>query len=125
MTVVVTNRIPVVDAYAIDFETRFKRRIGLIDGSPGFIRNEVHRPKPMQFSREHGTWEAAPEKEGFYEIKTWWKTMDDFVAWTESESFRLAHADRPPKEMFNGPSELVIHEVVTSTDLGPVPDPVD
>ena len=125
MTVIVTNRIPVAEAYAVDFEDRFRQRIGLIDGSPGFIRNEVHRPRPMKFSRELGTWSPDPDKSGFYEVKTWWASMDDFIAWTRSESFRLAHADRPPKEMFSGPSELLIHEVVTSTDLDPVSPAVD
>ena len=71
----------------------------------------------MRFVHETGEWEAAPEKEGYYEIKTWWRSMDDFIAWTHSESFRIAHADRPPKEMFRGPSELIVHEIVTSTDL--------
>ena len=117
MTVVITNRIPVNAAYAIDFEDRFRKRVHLVDQSPGFIRNEVHRPRPMRFDRETGEWLPNPEKEGYYEVKTWWRTMDDFIAWTKSESFRLAHADRPPKDMFRGSLELIIHEIVTSTDL--------
>ena len=67
----------------------------------------------------------APEIEGYYEIKTWWKTIDDFIAWTRSDSFRQAHANRPPKEMFRGPSEITVHEIVTSTDLDPVADLID
>ena len=125
MTVVVTNRIPVTEGYTIDFEDRFKRRIGLIDHSPGFLRNEVHRPRPMKFSRETGQWQEDAENEGYYEIKTWWKTMEDFVAWTHSDSFRQAHANRPPKDMFRGPSEITIHEIVTSTDLNSMTDAVD
>ena len=125
MAVIVTNRIPVAAGHTMDFEDRFRRRIGLIDGSPGFLRNEVHRPRPMTFSREEGTWTPDPDKDGYYEVKTWWATMDDFVAWTRSESFRAAHADRPPKEMFRGPSELVIHEIVTSSDLSSMPTAID
>lgn len=117
MTVIVTNRIPVAEGHEIDFEDRFKRRVHLVDQSPGFIRNEVHRPRPMKFSHETGGWEPAPEKEAYYEIKTWWRSMEDFVAWTQSPSFREAHANRPPKDMFRGPSEIVVHEIVTSTDL--------
>jgi heme-degrading monooxygenase HmoA len=45
--VVVTNRIPVSKGHEIDFEDRFKRRVHLVDRSPGFIRNEVHRPRPV------------------------------------------------------------------------------
>lgn len=115
--VVVTNRIPVAEGHEIDFEDRFRRRVGLVDQSPGFIRNEVHRPKPMKFDHETGTWNPDPEAQGYYEVKTWWKTLDDFVAWTRSESFRKAHENRPPKEMFAGPNVLEIHEVMTSTDL--------
>jgi len=72
MPVVVTNRIPVAEGYTIDFEDRFRKQIGLLDHSPGFLRNEVHRPRPMKFSRETGHWDDAPEIEGYYEIKTWW-----------------------------------------------------
>jgi len=34
------------------------------------------------------------------------------VAWTESEDFSRAHASRPPKEMFAGPSVFEMHEVI-------------
>jgi heme oxygenase (mycobilin-producing) len=117
MTVIVTNRIPVAEGHNIDFEERFRRRVHLVDQSPGFIRNEVHRPRPMRFDRDTGEWTPNLDKQGHYEVKTWWRSMDAFIAWTRSESFRLAHADRPPKEMFSGPPEIVIHEIVTSTDL--------
>ena len=117
--IVVTNRIPVADGHEEDFEDRFKNRVHLVDQSPGFIRNEVHRPRPMKFSRDEGTWINDTEKQGYYEIKTWWQSMDDFVAWTKSASFREAHKDRAPKEMFAGPNVLEIHEIFTSTDLNP------
>lgn len=119
MTVIVTNRIPVAEGHEIDFETRFRDRAHLVDQSPGFIRNEVHRPRPMKFDSETAQWVADPSTAGYYEVKTWWRSMDDFVAWTQSEYFRLAHADRPPREMFSGKPRIVIHEVVTSTDLTP------
>lgn len=115
--IVVTNRIPVTQGHEIDFEDRFKRRVGLVDGHEGFIRNEVHRPRPMRFDREAGKWLDDPDGEGFYEVKTWWRSLEDFTAWVHSPSFRQAHADRAPKDMFRGPNELTIHELVTSTDL--------
>jgi len=46
--VVVTNRIPVAKGHEIDFEDRFKRRVHLVDRHPGFIRNEVHRPRLLR-----------------------------------------------------------------------------
>jgi len=114
---VVTNRIPVAQGREIDFEDRFKARAHLVDRSPGFVRNEVHRPRPMKFDREAGTWILDPDEQGYYEVKTWWRSFEDFVAWTKSDAFKEAHKDRPPPEIFAGPNQLTIHEVFTSTDL--------
>ena len=115
--VVVTNRIPVAQGHEIDFEDRFKRRVHLVDQAPGFVRNEVHRPRPVKFDHETGKWVDDPNARGYYEVKTWWRTFDDFVAWTESPAFGEAHKNRAPKEMFAGPNVLEIHEVFLSTDL--------
>jgi heme-degrading monooxygenase HmoA len=114
--IVVTNRIPVAAGYEIDFEDRFRNRAHLIDQFPGFVRNEVHRPKPMRFDSDSGQWLPDPDAQGYYEVKTWWRSFDDFAAWTRSPAFAEAHKDRPPKEMFAGANELGIHEVFLSTD---------
>lgn len=116
--IVVTNRIPVAEGHEPDFEDRFKKRVHLVDRARGFVRNEIHRPRPMKMDRESGQWMPDPDKAGYYEVKTWWRTFEDFVAWTKSESFAEAHRNRPPKEMFRGPNELTIHEVFLSTDDG-------
>ncbi|MBX3125520.1 MAG: antibiotic biosynthesis monooxygenase [Polyangiaceae bacterium] len=116
--IVVTNRIPVAEGHQIDFEDRFKNRAHLVDTAPGFIRNEVHRPKPMKLDHSTGAWSPDPDVQGYYEVKTWWQSFDDFVAWTQSPSFAEAHRNRPPKEMFAGPNVLEVHELLTSTDLG-------
>jgi heme-degrading monooxygenase HmoA len=115
--IVVTNRIPVAKGHEIDFEDRFKRRAHLVDQAPGFIRNEVHRPRPMKLDHRTGTFVDDPMQPGFYEVKTWWRNIDDFTAWTKSPAFAQAHADRAPKEMFAGPNQLEIHDVMLSTDL--------
>lgn len=115
--IVVTNRIPVAQGHEIDFEERFRRRVHLVDLAPGFVRNEVHRPRPMKFDHASGGFVPDPEKQGYYEVKTWWRTLEDFVAWTRSPAFAEAHSNKAPKEMFAGPSVLEIHEILTSTDL--------
>lgn len=115
--IVVTNRIPVAEGYEIDFEDRFKKRVHLVDQAPGFVRNEVHRPRPMKFDHESGRFIPDPDEPGYYEVKTWWRTMEDFEAWTRSDAFAAAHSSRPPKEMFSGPSKLIVHEAFLSTDL--------
>ena len=55
-------------AHVIDFEDRFKRRVHLVDKAPGFIRNEVHRPRPMKFDHTQGGFVPDPTKEGYYEV---------------------------------------------------------
>ena len=117
--IIVTNRMSVAEGYEIDFEDRFKNRVHLVDQAPGFIRNEVHRPRPMRFDHTSGSFVEDSTKEGYYEVKTWWRSMNDFVAWTRSEAFAQAHANRAPQEMFRGPSKLDVHEVFLSTDLDP------
>ena len=82
--IVVTNRIPVANGHEIDFEDRFRNRVHLVDQSPGFIRNEVHRPRPVRFDHEAGGFVDDTEAEGYYEVKTWWRAMEDFIAWTRS-----------------------------------------
>mgnify|MGYP003564424394 FL=1 len=116
--IVVTNRIPVTKGHEIDFEDRFRNRVHLVDKSPGFVRNEVHRPRPVRFDHERGGFVDDPDAEGYYEVKTWWRSLEDFTAWTRSEAFAEAHKNRAPKEMFAGPSKLDVHEVFLSTDLG-------
>ena len=113
--IVVTNRIPVAAGWEAEFEDRFRNRVHLVDQSPGFIRNEVHRPRPMRFDHDSGTFVDNPDEPGFYEVKTWWKTLADFEAWTKSPAFREAHKNRPPSEMFAGSSKLLIHEVFLAT----------
>ena len=41
----------------------------------------------MRFDHERGTWIDDPDAQGYYEVKTWWRTFDDFVAWTKSRDF--------------------------------------
>ena len=63
--IVVTNRIPVSEGHEAEFEDRFVRRLHLVDQSPGFVRNEIHRPRPMKFSK--AGWVPDPDKQGYYE----------------------------------------------------------
>ena len=96
MVVVVANRIPVAKGWEAEFERRWKERKWAIAALPGFLRTEVLRPL----------------KGGYYVVATHWRSMDDFERWTESEAFREAHADAPPKEAFAGPNVLEVHEVI-------------
>jgi heme-degrading monooxygenase HmoA len=104
--IVVSNRIPVAKGQEAAFEARFRGRAGLVENHPGFVRLEILRPKPMIM---HGGPAGGSE---YFVVLTYWENERAFVAWTESEDFRRAHADRPPKEMFAGPNVFEMHEVI-------------
>lgn len=112
---VVTNRIPVSEGFEAEFEERFRKRAHLIDSSPGFIKNLVLRPVSRRFDHATQAWKENSDQ-GFYRVETYWETEADFWAWTQSESFRKAHSNRPPAEMFAGPNVLEIHEVIQATE---------
>ena len=112
---VVTNRIPVSEGHESDFEDRFKKRAHLIDQSPGFVKNLVLRPVSRRLNHKTGAYEEK-EEQGFYLVQTYWQSEEDFWNWTQSESFRAAHSNRPPAEMFAGPNVLEIHEVIQTTE---------
>ena len=112
---VVTNRIPVAEAHEADFEERFRNRAHLIDRSPGFTKNQILRPVKRRFDHKTGTFEDSTEQ-GYFLVQTYWETEQAFWDWTKSESFRIAHSNRAPAEMFAGPAVLEIHEVALSTE---------
>jgi heme-degrading monooxygenase HmoA len=112
---VVTNRIPVSEGMEEQFEDRFRNRAHLIDSSPGFIKNEVLRPINRRFNHKTGGWDESTEQ-GFYLIQTYWESEKNFWDWTQSESFRKAHSNRPPAEMFAGSSVLEVHDVIMTTE---------
>ena len=112
---VVTNRIPVAPGHEADFEDRFRKRAHLIDQSPGFIKNQILKPVYRRLNRQTGEWETK-EEQGYYLVQTSWESEQAFWDWTASESFRAAHSNRPPADMFAGESAMEIHEIVLSTD---------
>ena len=106
--IIVANRIPVTEGWEEDFLDRFRNRAGLIDDSPGFLRNMVLKPKRHPHQDEDAT--------QYHVVLTFWESAEAFWAWTKSESFEKAHADLPPAEMFAGGSALEMHEVVLDTE---------
>ena len=112
---VVTNRIPVAEGHETDFEERFRNRAHLIDKSPGFVKNLVLRPVQRRFNHKTGELEDAKDQ-GYYQVQTYWESEQAFWDWTKSDSFRAAHSNRPPAEMFAGSSVLEIHEVILTTE---------
>ena len=101
--ITVMNRIGVKPEFAAQFEESFRNRAGLVDGMPGFIRNEVLKPtKP-----------GDP-----YIVLTYWQDEPSFRAWTESDEFKQGHARSGslPHDAFTGRPVLEVHDLLLSSD---------
>ena len=73
-----------------DFETLWRERDSYLEGEPGF----------RSFQLLKG---ATHEECTLYASHTIWETEADFRAWTESESFKKAHAQaRAPEGTYLG-----------------------
>ena len=103
--IVVCNRIPVAPGQEADFERLFLERseaqgVPSLKSFPGFIRHDLLRPT-----------RGEP-----YVVLTYWESLENFEAWTQSESFRQAHSGRGRQEIFAGKPNLEIHEVIKSVE---------
>ena len=101
---VICNRIPVAPGQEQEFEKLFLERDDSknqhpLRSFPGFIRNDILRPT-----------KGEP-----YVVLTYWNSIADFEAWTNSESFKEAHKGRGRPEIFAGRPNLEVHEVIKST----------
>ena len=104
--ITVANRMHVNSQYAEQFEQRFRDRAGLVDQMPGFLSNYVLRP----------TQPGEP-----YVVLTLWESREAFEAWTQSDAFKQGHARSGslPRDAFDGPNALEVHEVVVTSDAPP------
>jgi heme-degrading monooxygenase HmoA len=82
------------------FEDLWRKRDSYLEGVPGF--REFHLLKGPQ-----------TDAEALYASHTVWASRADFEAWTESESFRKAHAQaRAPQGTYLGHPQFEGFEVV-------------
>ena len=100
MSYVVANRVFVKQAFAPEFEERFRKRSGQINTQPGFKRMEVLKPCS----------EDTP-----YVVLTHWEDETAFRDWVGSEDFRLAHQDPMDKEAFLEGGSLEQYEVIVAS----------
>ena len=108
--IVVSNRIPVAPGQEASFAERFRSRAGLVEGHNGFLRLEILKPTQVTM---HG---RVMGRSAYHVVLTYWKHVEDFVAWTDSEDFRTAHADRPPPEMFAGDNVFELHDIIQTAE---------
>jgi len=97
---VAANRVFVKEAYAGEFEQRFKNRSGQINQQAGFVLMEVLKPRS----------ENTP-----YVVLTHWEDEEAFRNWVGSDDFKQAHQNPMAKEAFSQGGGLEQYEVVVSS----------
>ena len=90
MAYIAMNRFRIAPGHEDDFERLWRERDSYLDEVPGFVEIRLLRGP----SDDDSTLNAS---------HTVWRSEADFRAWTESESFRKAHAQaRAPKGTYLG-----------------------
>ena len=102
--VVVLTKFPIKKEFKEDFEKRSKERFGEhgISQMEGFLGMKILSGKSFP---------SMPENNNVL-IITYWKDMESFLNYTNSEAFKKAHENPPPKEWFAGPPIVEIYEVI-------------
>ena len=94
------NRFRIAKGREADFEEMWRNRESYLDEVPGFREFHLLRgpsDESMTLYASHSVWESAQA----------------FWAWTESESFRKAHAQaRAPEGVYLGPPQFEGFDVV-------------
>ena len=84
------NRFRIAPGHEEDFERLWRERDSELDEVPGFVEFHLLRG-------------PNDEEATLYASHTVWRSEGDFRAWTDSESFRRAHAQaRAPKGTYLG-----------------------
>tara|TARA_B100000575_G_scaffold285137_1_gene280048 strand:- start:256 stop:558 length:303 start_codon:yes stop_codon:yes gene_type:complete len=94
------NRFKIVIGMERRFENIWKERDSHLDKVPGFLNFNLIKGE----SNENYT---------LYASHSTWKSKNDFLNWTKSESFRLAHKDAGKnKNLYKGHPDFEGFEVV-------------
>ncbi|MEO8179495.1 MAG: antibiotic biosynthesis monooxygenase [Deltaproteobacteria bacterium] len=109
--IVVTTRFAVAEGRESDFEERLRQGVQLLERPPGLIRNEVHRPCALRFEQKLGQFVSEAKRSLSYEVKTWWRSLQDFEDWTQTPAFAQGDLRRALHETFIGAESLDVHEV--------------
>jgi heme-degrading monooxygenase HmoA len=84
------NRFRIAPGHEDDFEKLWRERDSQLDDVPGFVEFRLLRG-------------SSDEEATLYASHTLWQSEADFRAWTDSESFRKAHAQaRAPQGTYLG-----------------------
>ena len=115
--IVVTTRFRVPEDEQSEFEQRLRDGVLLLQHPPGLIRNEVHRPCAIRFEPSRSQFVPEQRSAAQYEVKTWWRSLEDFEDWTQSPAFQ--DRARTLQDTFTRAELLAVHEVfIESPRLG-------
>tara|TARA_Y100001954_G_C15689727_1_gene542110 strand:+ start:748 stop:1050 length:303 start_codon:yes stop_codon:yes gene_type:complete len=94
------NRFKIVQGMELKFEKIWKERDSHLDKVPGFLNFNLIKGE-------------CNENFTLYASHSTWKSKNDFLNWTKSESFKLAHKDAGKnKNLYKGHPEFEGFEVV-------------
>tara|TARA_Y100000591_G_scaffold241434_1_gene212149 strand:- start:15 stop:317 length:303 start_codon:yes stop_codon:yes gene_type:complete len=94
------NRFKIVLGKEIEFEKVWRERDTHLNGTKGF--KEFHLVKGEKTSEY-----------SLYASHTVWETKEDFISWTKSDAFRLAHKNAGQhKDLYLGPPNFEGFETV-------------
>lgn len=109
--IVVTTRFKVLEAEQSDFEQRLREGMLLLQRPPGLLRNEVHRPCAIRFEQSRGQFVPEQRSAAQYEVKTWWRSLEDFEDWTQGPAFQTQAGRHALQDTFTRAERLDVHEV--------------
>ncbi len=94
------NQFTINDARREEFEDVWKKRERHLQEMTGFVRFQLLRGEPKEGAR-------------IYISHSTWASKEAFIAWTESEQFRLAHRNaRTPEGIIQGPPRFSGYDVI-------------
>jgi heme-degrading monooxygenase HmoA len=109
--IVVTTRFSVPQDEQSEFEQRLRDGVLLLQHPHGLIRNEVHRPCAVRFEESRGQFVSQQRSAAQYEVKTWWRSLEDFEDWTKGPAFQNQAGRKALQDTFTRAERLDVHEV--------------
>ncbi len=102
--IVVFTKFPINPDHKEDFANYAKESFGEkgLTEQEGFIRMELLKPEDFPPGHKNNT----------FIIATYWQSKEAFMKYTQSEAFRKAHENLPPREWFAGQPTVEVYEVI-------------
>lgn len=102
--IVVMTKFPINPKYFNEFEQRARNEFGEkgLTNQKGFIKMNILKPVNIPPFKENN----------IFVIETYWEDLESFKSYTESEAFRKAHENPPPKEWFTAPPTVEVYEII-------------